>query len=174
MPSTLILHSDGSGHIHIFNKYGGLLGIAIVDPEDVDKVMQYKWYISTGGYAFTTFKEGDKRKWVALHRMVLDAPDKYHVDHINRNKLDCRKSNLRLVTPKENNQNRNPKGLLINKKKITSSKYRGVSYDAEKKKWRAQIKVNGKNKSLGWFDSEIAAAVAAKKAREKYFPYSKS
>ena len=49
-----------------------------------------------------------------------------------------------------------------------------MSYDAEKKKWRAQIKVDGKNRSLGWFDSEIAAAVAAKKAREKYFPYSKS
>lgn len=83
------------------------------------------------------------------------------IDHINNNPLDNRKSNLRIVTARQNSMNcKSRKG---------SSKYIGVSFDKKSKKWKAQIRPNGKQIYLGRFDDEIEAAKVRDIATKKYF-----
>lgn len=85
--------------------------VAIIDREDLRRVKKHKWRVSRGGgkrpalqkpYAKTTIKG----KGVYLHRFVMNAKPGSHVDHLNHETLDCRKSNLEEVTPLENNARR--------------------------------------------------------------------
>jgi hypothetical protein len=86
------------------------------------------------------------------------------VDHINRNPFDCRKSNLRFVTSKQNAQN------TTSRKK--TSRFLGVSYHSCRKKFRAIIKQNGKSYHLGYFENEIEAALLYnQKAKELFGEY---
>ena len=98
-----------------------------------------------------------------MHRFIMDAPKNCCVDHINHNTLDNRKSNLRIVTHKQNLYN------YTKTAKKTSSIYKGVYLHKQSKKWCAQIKVNGNHLSLGLYDSEIKAAVAYNMAARYYF-----
>lgn len=75
---------------------------AIVDDEDFEYLNKFKWLFAE--YA-VTYKEG---KIIRMHRLVNNTPDGFVTDHINRNKLDNRKENLRSVTTKQNNQNTSP------------------------------------------------------------------
>jgi hypothetical protein len=84
---------------------------AIIDEEDWDKVKDYKWRIDKpstrpryGPYVIGYNKE--LKKEAKLHRLIMDAPKGILVDHINRDGLDNRRSNLRLCTPSENQSNR--------------------------------------------------------------------
>ena len=78
-------------------------------------------------------------------------------DHINHNRLDNRKSNLRIITRSENNFNKN-------------TKVKGYRYDIVSKKYIAYIKINKFNKHLGCFNTEEKAIKARKDAEEYYFP----
>lgn len=82
-------------------------GHVIVDKEDLELIKDYNWFIDRDGYA-TAFTVIDEHwKSVRVHLLVRGkAPQGYIVDHINRVKLDCRKSNLRHATHKENYSNR--------------------------------------------------------------------
>ena len=98
-----------------------------------------------------------------MHRFVLGEPSG-EIDHINRNKLDNRRSNLREVTRSMNCLN---KGLQRN----NTSGHAGVRYDKSKtslKKWRAWIQVKGKIYNLGCFETKKEAVGARKAAFEKY------
>lgn len=86
------------------------------------------------------------------------------IDHVNRNKSDNRLCNLRLATNKQNGENL---PLLC----VNVSGYRGVSWDAPRNKWKAQIKHHGKNIFIGRFDALIDAANAAKIARDRLFTH---
>ena len=98
-----------------------------------------------------------------MHREIINAPEDMFVDHINHNGLDNRKANLRFATPADNARYaRYPK---IN----TSSKYRGVWYNKQTRKWRATIVVNRKRKQIGYFHNEINAARAYDQAAQKYY-----
>ena len=98
-----------------------------------------------------------------MHRLIIDVPEDMFVDHINHNGLDNRKANLRPPTPTDNARYaRYPK---IN----TSSEYRGVWYNKQTKKWRANIFVNRKRKHLGYFKNEIDAAHAYDEAAKLYY-----
>src|SRR4051794_8623449 len=88
----------------------------IVDDEDADKVNQYDWYLSGAGYPHAWM--GGKK--VMLHRFLLDVPSGFEVDHINRDKLDNRRNNLRIVTHQQNNMNKPGRSL--------TSKYKGVGF----------------------------------------------
>jgi hypothetical protein len=157
--------------IIIHNRQGKKLGEALVDADDFHKkVKHYTWYLSTKGYAFTAVKIEGKWKYIQLHRFILNPPKNMQVDHINRNRLDCRRSNLRLCTPKENARNISKAGKRSYGKKQTTSKYRGVTYYANKgvNPWRGQVYINGKNKHIGWFETELKAAIAVEAFRKKH------
>lgn len=114
---------------------------ALVDDDDYDRLIKHSWCLDVGGgYAMTRHKT----KAVRMHRMVKEAPKGMYIDHINRDKLDNRKSNLRVVT---NSQNMLNAGMFSN----NTSGYKGVTYHTRDKRWVAQVKLNYKNIILGRF-----------------------
>jgi len=129
---------------------------AIVDAEGYDRLVKYKWSCSQDGnnfYAYTFLSEGNKKKRVFMHRLIMNAPEGLVVDHIDRNGLNNRKCNLRLCTKAQNVQNSRPR-------RNRSSKYKGVFWNKLNKKWSASIHKGDKRIYLGGFDDEIEAALA--------------
>jgi hypothetical protein len=92
---------------------------------------------------------------IYMHRLLLNAPEDMHVDHINRNGLDNRRENLRLVERKHNSMN-------VNKRLASSSKYVGVMLDKKTGKYKAYCRLasGGRQKHLGYFSTELEAARA--------------
>jgi hypothetical protein len=129
---------------------------AIVDAEDYDWLNQWKWSYSR--YAIRTTKED--RRTISMHRFIMDAPEGMEVDHINGDKLDNRRCNLRICTHQQNTCSRH-------RSTKKSSKYQGVSWNKEHKKWVAQIGINGKRINLGRFLLEEDAARAFDKAAKE-------
>ncbi len=101
---------------------------------------------------------------IYLHRQIAGAPRGLDVDHINRDRLDNRRSNLRVCTRGQNLQNVASRG--------GSSLHRGVSWSKVAGKWRADVKLEGKQHYLGLFECEEDAAAAAKDARARLFTHS--
>jgi|SRR6185312_12040017 len=129
---------------------------AIVDDEDFKFLNQWKWqYQHSGcGYAGRGQREKGEMKTILMHRLIMQAPKNKFVDHINRNGLDNRKSNLRLCKPYGgNNWNRS-------KSKNCSSKYRGISWNETKKGWMVAIMKNRRSYNIGFFKEEHHAAMA--------------
>lgn len=83
-----------------------------IDIDDFDKVKKYSWYEQKNGYLY--HKE-DNKKSISLHRYITNCPDGMVVDHINHNKKDNRKANLKVCTQKENANNRKNKAIGITK-----------------------------------------------------------
>lgn len=143
---------------------------ALVDDEDYDWLMQWKWStlrVKTTFYATrcTSRKEG-RRRWLLMHREILI---KYGVlsknrqtDHVDRNGLNNQKENLRCCTTAENNMNRI--GCWG-----TTSRYKGVYYDKYRKKWDAAIMLKKKRYSLGSWITEKEAALAYDIGAVHYF-----
>ncbi len=138
----------------------GKLHLAIVDDDDVDYLSQWEWSISTEGYAIRREKGPDgKSKTVQMHRAVNKTPDGLLCDHINGNRLDNRKCNLRAATPAQNSRNKH--GYW------GKAEYRGVTKLTRTRRWRATVVVNGESINLGWFGSEYDAAIAYNTVAEK-------
>jgi hypothetical protein len=136
--------------------------VVFLDIEDVNKVRKYKWYLNKKtGYIYTYT---GKNKWIYLHRFILDVQDsKIQIDHVYQNKLDCRKSQLRICTNQQNAFNRQNKGIK------KTSKYKGVCWEYRVKKWRATIFFSYKQIYIGTFLDEKEAALAYdNKAKELY------
>jgi hypothetical protein len=138
---------------------------AIVDPDDYERLNEYKWHAAKGGNTFYATRgkcSGKKYQTIAMHRVILNVPEGMVVDHINHNGLDNRKDNLRICTQADNAHNaRYPK-------RNTSSQYKGVWYNKKKGKWRAVIWVRRRRKQLGYFHDEVEAAKAYDEAAKKY------
>lgn len=132
---------------------------ALVDDEDYDELSKYTWnYGMPQGYAAR--KIGYRGKKVYMHRQILDAPPKIDVDHINGNKLDNRRVNLRLVTRSQNLYNAAPRG--------GSSRFKGVCWNKPLGKWVASIQINRKLVHLGVFTDEIEAAKTYNRAATEH------
>lgn len=128
------------------NKY------ATVDDEDFEYLNQWKWHYGTNGYAMrVTYIRGSGRKnqkneYVLMHRLVNKTPPNRLTDHINQNKLDNRKANLRNANKSLNSINR---PLQPNNK----SGYKGVHWFKRLHLWQVYIDRNSKRKSLGYYTS---------------------
>lgn len=128
---------------------------AIVDDEDFNLVSYKKWYLSTLGYAVTAYRE-------RMHTTINKTPKGKLTDHINRDKLDNRKVNLRTANYKENIVNRGPHSN--NKLGV-----KGVSFHKSTGKYRAQISVDGVVKHLGTFETIEGAKKAYNLSAQLYF-----
>lgn len=127
--------------------------VILLDDEDIELVSRYKWWISPQGYACTHIRrENGTRRTIGMHRLILGDPNMPAIDHINRNKLDNRKCNLRACSDSENSRNKK----IVNGK---TSAYRGVSF--KRGKWQVVIRVNGVLKWLGYHKTEKEAAKIA-------------
>lgn len=131
-------------------------GETAVSSEDYGYLIQWRWNRHSGGYAV----RGDSHKNVVyLHRVVVERmlghaiPEGYEVDHVDGNKLNNKRENLRLATPSQNNINR-PGGAG------TSSCYKGVYWYKAYGKWHVQIRQGGYRYFVGYFDDEEDAARA--------------
>lgn len=127
---------------------------AIVSDVDYPGLLEHKWYSSPSG-AVSTHINGRK---VQMHRLILNAPENMEVDHINGNRLDNRRENLRLCNSSQNKCNRGPR-------KDNKSGYKGVSWHEQRQKWTVRIKTPyGKYLSLGLYNDKKEAAMAYNKA----------
>lgn len=126
--------------------------VAIVDDEDFEELNKYKWTYNPhgGGYASRTDRSGAKQRTVLMHRVIIGAQKGQQVDHINRNRLDNRKSNLRICSPGENARN------ASKRKDGKTSSFKGVY--KRKEKFTSHIQVNGKRQFLGYYKDELNAA----------------
>lgn len=134
----------------------------IVDSELLPELKKYYWFREPNGY-FVSVTGTKHEKRIILHNFIFgEVPKGYEVDHKNRKKYDNRRCNLRQATRAENNINH---GLSV----ANSSGYVGVSYLKSRRKFRAYITVNGKQISLGLYDSPEKAYQARLKAERKYY-----
>jgi hypothetical protein len=129
---------------------------------DVDDALRYvgkAMYISSNGYLRVSANHWDGDRYV--HRDVLKAKKGESVDHINGNKLDNRKENLRICTHQQNMCN--TKTPITNKTGV-----KGVHWSEERQKWSAQIAYKNKTIALGRFEKFEDAVKARKEAEQKY------
>lgn len=144
-------------YIQLYDKHGKKRAVAIIDAEDYKFVKHKKWNYS-GRYV----SAGAGRNNECLHWAIIGKPAaSLHTDHINRNKLDNRKKNLRICTCAQNVTNSGPR-----EKNTTGLK--GVSFDKKNKKWMAWLKHNGNFVLHKRFETKIEAAREYDKAVLKY------
>ena len=121
-----------------------------IDKEDLEKIENYKWCLSKIGYTAGVIN----KKLIYLHQFILSKKQKFDIDHINRDKLDNRKQNLRHCTRSQNCINRKISGITWHK---------GVN------KWRARITINYKEIRLGCFKYKQDAINVRINAEKQYF-----
>lgn len=117
--------------------------VILIDKSDESVARKYTWHIDSKGYA----NGCSNKTHVRLHRLILNPPEGLVVDHINHNKLDNRRANLRVVTNQMNQFN------LVEGKNNKSGKV-GVHFNKQSQKWCSQITLNGKIISSKLFDNK--------------------
>lgn len=137
---------------------------ALVDDEDYEFLNQWKWRFGKNGYASRTQylgggKKHQKQVGIYMHKLVNKTPQGFHTDHINHNKLDNRKCNLRTTTCSQNMMNQSLS-------KINKSGHKGVSW--YKNAWVSEIGANGVKIYLGRFSNIDDAVKARQEAELRY------
>lgn len=130
----------------------------LIDDIDFDFINQYKWRLGSRGYAIRS----NGKKVIMMHRLINGTSKGLETDHINRNKLDNRRSNLRSVTSSQNHMN---KGIPKNNK----TGFKGIYWSEKRNKWTCYIRINRKTINLGMFLTKIEAIEKRKEAEKKYF-----
>jgi len=116
-----------------------------IDKKNWRKIKDYRWNLSGGGYVQGIVD----KKPITLHVFLHGKKDGYDTDHINQDRLDNRKKNLRFLTRSQN---------------MLNNKASGIGWCKKLKKWRARIMINYKDNHLGYFDNKEDAIKARKLA----------
>lgn len=140
------------------NKHGALVAVARIDVDDA-QLAEHRWCLREGGYAVRM----SRGKMLRLHRVVMGCTpgDGVVVDHIDGDRLNCCRSNLRCGTQALNAQNR------------AHADMRGAQRHAQSGRWRARVKLNYREHHLGLFDTQEEAAEAAALFRAANMPFSR-
>lgn len=135
----------------------------MIDDVDFEKVSQFTWALVPQGYARRNkwIREAKKYKKVYLHRFIMNTPDGIRVDHINHNKLDCRRANMRNVPCSLNNLNR-----VVPKNHPTG--VNGV-LPTKSGKYLVTMSINNKTKRFGVFPTLQEAVKIRKKLEQKRY-----
>lgn len=154
-------------HIVVFVACKGDVKEVFIDKDDLKTIDRFNgtWFAKSDQcnmYAAMSVGRKGKQKTIRMHRIIANCNEnKLHIDHINHNGLDNRKTNIRMCTPAQNMKN------------MTSdrgtSKYKGVSWRECYHKWVAQIGVDNKKVHIGHYSDEKEAAIAYNEAAKKYF-----
>lgn len=136
--------------------------VALVDDEDYERISRWKWHYTPNGYAAHTIWSPEKKVNRGMHREVMQTPPGLETDHINGNKLDNRRENLRICTSSQNKAN---SGLS----KMNTSGYKGVRWRESRQKWEVDIRKDGRKVFLGRFDDIIEAAKAYDLAAKAHY-----
>lgn len=151
-------NNDGTSYIVLYNGKGKASGkVVLVDTDDVEMLSKHKWSFSIG-YAVSSDN-------IRMHRLIMgvDRESEMVVDHIDGDKLNNRRTNLRICTPQQNSWHKTK--LPSN----NSSGFIGVYYNRRKSKWSAEIVVNGVKHFLGNFCRKEDAIMARCDAENVYF-----
>lgn len=145
---------------------GSIRAHVTIDAADAPILREYVWCMDCRGYAVANTVINGRRTMIYMHRKILGLTpgDGMKADHINRDRLDNRRANLRPVPASGNAQN-------VSSQRGSSSAYRGVHWDRCTRKWVAQVNMQGKSVSLGYFADEQEAAAVALNARRRLMPY---
>lgn len=150
-----------SNEVRLLGVYGTLhIGASefLFDIEDLPLIESRVWYEDKDGYLVSCYFFNGRRCFVRFHRIVMDAKPGQVIDHINKNRADNRKCNLRLCKRAENDRNRST--YSTNTSGVT-----GVYFDKQRNKWVASISYNKKRTLIGRFVSK-EDAVRARIERE--------
>jgi len=142
-------------------------GVTIVDDDVYKWASMFNWHKSHDGYAIR-HKPRPSQSVYFLHRIVNKTPNHLETDHINCDRLDNRRKNLRSVTHAENNWN-------TKKYKNNTSGFKGLVFHGPTKSWGVKIQINRKRYSLGYFkskkDAALAYRVAERLCRQGFFNF---
>lgn len=130
--------------------------VCLVDDEDYEYLTQWKWHFWCG-YAkrFGRVTEGENKRAVFMHRAILNPPDGVPVDHRNGDRLDNRRSNIRICTPAENARN----CKLRKDSKVGIKGVIAIKHSSGTVGYVARIRFNKEEHYLGYFaDPESASA----------------
>lgn len=144
-----------------YDKEGNVSGTFKIDLDMIDFVKTHKIHKHYDGYAI--YKADDNHRDMRLHRKVLGvecSDNSIYVDHINRDKSDNRKCNLRLVTPEQNARNT---GMYSH----NTSGYKGISFCKKRQRWEVYIHKNNKKINLGLYD-KLNDAIQARELGELF------
>lgn len=131
--------------------------VAVVDDETFTWLKKYKWTLSGNGkYAIYYTKRNGKRRLFQMHRIIMNAKKGEYVDHIDGNGLNNQKSNLRIVTHRQN---------MLNRKDLKKT----IGITKHQKGYWARIRFEGKHFSLGVYEKKEDAIKAYNEAAKKYY-----
>lgn len=133
---------------------------AVVDDDDFERINSYKWSVSNNGYAIRNTSRLIGKGVILMHRDIVNPPKGMLVDHIDRDKLNNTRSNLRICNKSQNGMNRN-------KQSDNTSGYKGVF--KHKSGWLSKIKKDGVQIYIGLYKTAEQAAKAYDEEAKKQF-----
>jgi len=136
------------------NKY------SLVDDSDYEELNKFKWYAKKVGFIFYAYRSY-KKKTISMHSYIVGTTKGMVTDHIDGNGLNNQRKNLRMCSFSQNRMN-------VSKTKSNRSGFKGVSWWAARKVWRAFIYHNKEQVYLGTFKTKLGAYKAYCEACPKY------